>query len=168
MRRWGAARLFPSPDQLPTPHTLCLIHASSRSAFLLKSCRLRSPPRALLWLAAVCFRSCHWSCRASSCLRTPSVLGLARHISCSPICGAKGPAQHHGLPGTPHCGEPWDMGAEGNGSCATTWPDLVELYQRVLKILHVPLQGLSHLLPVLEVAAVLQVPQLAAHPALRL
>lgn len=65
--------------------TFSLIQASSLSTFLLNSCRLLAPLRALFWLAAVCFRVCHWSLRWLSCLRTRSEVGFALQISCSPI-----------------------------------------------------------------------------------
>lgn len=65
--------------------TFSLIQASSLSTFLLNSCRLLAPPRALFWLAAVCLRVCHWSRSWLSCFRTRSEVGFVLQISCSPI-----------------------------------------------------------------------------------
>lgn len=65
--------------------TFSLIHASSLSTFLLNSCRFLAPPSALVWLAAVCFRVCHWSLSWLSCFFTRSEVGFSLQINCSPI-----------------------------------------------------------------------------------
>lgn len=81
----------------------------------------------------------------------PHRLGAGTRPTHQLLTHLQGHTQHRGLPGLRPTTRAW--GRRG--------AHLVELYQRVLKVLHLSLQGLSRLFPVLEVAAILQVPQLA-------